>query len=116
MLTTDTPNTALNVPLKTDAQGVARVGSTRVSLASIVAEFHRGATPEQIVQNFDVVSLEDAYAVVAYYLQNQTALDAVLEAEQKEGDRIQQESENRFPQAGIRTRLLARKNAKPKAN
>ena len=109
MQTIDSQNNALKVPLRTDGIGVVRVGNTRVSLASVIADFHRGATPEQIVQNFDTISLEDAYAVVAYYLQNQPAMDALLESERREGNRIQQETEGRFPQKGIRERLLQRR-------
>ena len=101
--------------LNTDGDGVVRIGESRVSLASFIAEFHRGATPEQIVQNFDAVSLEDAYAVVAYYLKNQVRLDALLASERRENDRIQQEAEARFPQSGIRERLLARRNGQQQA-
>jgi uncharacterized protein (DUF433 family) len=115
MLIIDNRNSVLNVPLRVDEHGMVRIGETRVSLASVVAEFHRGATPEQIVQNFDTVSLEDAYAVIAYYLQNQATLSAMLEAERKEDERIQREAEVRFPQTGIRERLLARKNSQEKA-
>lgn len=111
MLTIDSQNNALRVPLRTDNEGVVRVGESRVSLASIVADFHRGGTPEQIVQNFDVLSLEDVYAVVAYYLQNQAAMDALLDAERKVDNQIQQDTEARFPQSGIRDRLLQRMEA-----
>jgi uncharacterized protein (DUF433 family) len=114
MLTIDGQNNALSVPLRTDDQGVIRVGNSRVSLASIVADFHRGATPEQIVQDFDVLRLEDAYAVVAYYLQNQAELDAALEAERNEDEQIQRQAEARFPQTGIRERLLGRKTSEDK--
>lgn len=111
MLTFNSQNGVLDVPLRTDDHGVVRVGGTRVSLSSIITEFHCGATPEQIVQDYDVISLEDAYAVVAYYLKNRAFVDAILEAERKEGERIQKEVEARFPPSGIRARLLARKNA-----
>lgn len=111
MLTIDGQNNALRVPTRTDGDGVVRVGESRVSLASIVADFHRGSTPEQIVQNFDGVSLEDVYVVVAYYLQNQVAIDSLLETESTEDNRIQQETAARFPQSGIRERLLQRLKA-----
>ena len=109
MLHIDSHNNTLEVPLRIDERGVVRVGRTRVSLASILTEFGRGATPEQIVQNFDSVLLQDVYAVVAYYLQNRTEVDAYLKEHRKEGERIQQSAEARFPQAGIRERILKRK-------
>jgi uncharacterized protein (DUF433 family) len=108
VLTIDSQNNALRVPLRTDGQGVIRVGET---LVSILTEFKRGATPEQIVQDFDAVSLHDVYAVVAYYLQTQTEVDAFLEEHSKENERIHRDAEVRFPQAGIRERLLQRKAA-----
>ena len=53
------------VPLHFDAVGVLRVGGTRMSLDSVLAAFHDGATPEEIVQQYDAVSLADVYAVSA---------------------------------------------------
>lgn len=36
---------------------------------------HRGYTPEQIVQSYPSVSLEEVYGVIAYYLGHRTELD-----------------------------------------
>jgi Protein of unknown function (DUF433) len=40
------------VPVATDVDGVVRVGGTRVTLDTIVAAFHDGATPEEIAQQY----------------------------------------------------------------
>jgi hypothetical protein len=40
------------IPLSKDAQGVYRVGSSRVTLDLIVRAFNRGATAEEIAQDF----------------------------------------------------------------
>jgi uncharacterized protein (DUF433 family) len=66
------------VPLRTDAAGVLRVGKTRVSLDSVIAAFNEDATPEEIVQQYDVLALADVYTVIAYYLEYQSEIDAYL--------------------------------------
>jgi uncharacterized protein (DUF433 family) len=54
------------------------VAVTRVSLDSIVHAFRRGELPETICQNFEVLQLEEVYGAIAYYLANQSAIDAYL--------------------------------------
>ena len=65
-------------PVQVDAHGVARVGNTRVGLDTVLIYFQQGATPEEIVQNFPVLALEDVYTVIAYYLRNRAIIDAYL--------------------------------------
>src|SRR6266851_737074 len=54
------------------------VAGTRISLDSIVHAFRRGESPETICQNFELLRLEEVYGAVAYYLANQTEIDAYL--------------------------------------
>jgi uncharacterized protein (DUF433 family) len=54
------------------------LAGTRISLDSIVHAFHRGESPETICQNFELLRLEEVYGAIAYYLANQTDLDAYL--------------------------------------
>lgn len=54
------------------------VAGTRISLDSIVHAFHRGESPETICQNFELLSLEEVYGAIAYYLANQADIDAYL--------------------------------------
>ncbi len=56
------------IPLRTDSDGVVRVGSTRVPLDTVVTVFDLGASPEEIVQQFPALGLADVYAVIGYYL------------------------------------------------
>ncbi len=108
MLNLENENT-VKVPLRVDAGGAVRVGETRVSLLSVLTAFQRGDTPEQIVHSFPSLELSDVYAVVSYYLANKGDVDAWLESERAEGERIHAETEARFNQKGIRERLLKRK-------
>jgi uncharacterized protein (DUF433 family) len=97
------------VPLKTDAQGVVRVGKTRVPLDTVVYAFNQGASAEEIVLSYPTLELADVYAVVNYYLHNRPEVDAYLSQREAESARIKEENEKRFPQNGIRARLLARR-------
>ena len=54
------------------------VAGTRISLDSIVHAFRRGESPETICQNFELLSLEEVYGAIAYYLANQADIDAYL--------------------------------------
>jgi uncharacterized protein (DUF433 family) len=97
------------VPLHTDPHGTVRVGGTRVTLQTLLASFLDGATPEQMIQDFDTLKLADVYAVVAYYLKNRAAVDAYLEGQRKKGEEVRREMEAIFDQAGMKERLLARR-------
>ena len=88
---TDTPT--LSIPLTTDADGVIRVGSTRVTLDVIVARHQQGDTPEAIHEGFPTVALTDIYAVIAYYLAHSDEIDAYLQRRDAEATRIRQEVE-----------------------
>jgi uncharacterized protein (DUF433 family) len=96
------------VPLRTDQSGVLRVGNTRVSLDSVLIAFNEGATPEEIVQQYDTLPLADVYAVIGYYLQHQSEIDAYLARRQAQRDEMRREIEARHSPLGIRQRLLAR--------
>jgi len=97
------------VPLKTDLDGVVRVGNTRVTLDTVIGAFKDGATAEEIVGQYPGLSLADVYAVIGYYLQRQSEVETYLAQRQQTGDQIRRENEARFDQQGIRERLLARR-------
>jgi uncharacterized protein (DUF433 family) len=52
------------IPLAKDANGVYRVGGTRVTLDLVVRAFNRGATAEEIVQDFPSLQLSHVYQVI----------------------------------------------------
>ena len=62
--------TAVNVPLRMDEGDVIRIGNTRVTLQAVVADFHRGASPEEIAHHYTALNLSEVYLVIGYYLQN----------------------------------------------
>src|SRR5690606_18299215 len=81
------------LPLKMDEHGVIRVSGTRVTLDTVIACYHQGDSPEAIHEGFDVLPLNDIYAVIAHYLAHRDELDAYLKRGQKEAERLRQEWE-----------------------
>jgi uncharacterized protein (DUF433 family) len=54
------------------------VAGTRVSLDSIVYAFLDGQTAESIAQSFPVLTLEQVYGAIAFYLANRSEIDSYL--------------------------------------
>jgi uncharacterized protein (DUF433 family) len=67
------------IPLATDADGVMRIGGTRVTLDTVVAAFQEGATAEAIAEQYPSLALADVYTVLGYYLHHRAEVDAYLQ-------------------------------------
>ena len=100
------------ISLKKDADGVFRVGGTRVTLDTVIVAFTEGATAEEIVYQYPALSLVDVYEVISYYLRNRSEIEAYLMHQQQEALKIRQQNENLFDPQGIRDRLMARQSRK----
>jgi uncharacterized protein (DUF433 family) len=100
------------LPLAEDADGVIRVGGTRVTLDTVVATFNEGATAEDIVSRYPSLDLADVYAVIAYYLRERDGVEAYLDRRRQEAAAVRIENEKRFDPNGTRNRLLARRAAR----
>jgi uncharacterized protein (DUF433 family) len=101
------------VPLREDEDGVLRVAGTRVRLETVLGAYDQGCSPEEIRLKYPSLKLTDVYAVITYYLWHQQEVDAYLEERRRKEEEIKRENEARFPPAGVRERLLARRAAKP---
>jgi uncharacterized protein (DUF433 family) len=66
------------------------VEGTRISLDSIVYAFQKGLSPESIVQSFPLLTLEQVYGAIAFYLANCPEIDAYLAAEEEAFDAMPQ--------------------------
>ena len=66
------------------------VEKTRISLDSIVYAFQQGLSPESILQSFPLLTLEQVYGAVAFYLANRAAIDDYLAAEVEAFERMTQ--------------------------
>ena len=99
------------IPLRQDDDGNWRVGNSRVLLQLVVEAFNNGHTPEEIIQSYDTLRLEDVYAVIAYYLAHQDEVDDYVEQQEKEADALWREIRKRPDYRAFRERLLVqRKN------
>lgn len=102
-------------PLSTDAAGVFRVGGSRVTLDSVVSAFLNGATPEEIAEQYPVISLGQVYAVIAYYLAHTVEVDDYLRTREQRSAEVRQANERLFDPTGIRARLMARQTRQDSA-
>ena len=96
-------------PLHTDADGVVRVGGTRVTPDTVIDAYRQGANADEIVLRYDALSLPDVHAVISYYLRHRSEVESYLRDRQEQAEQIRQANANRLPQ-GLRERLLARRN------
>jgi uncharacterized protein (DUF433 family) len=62
------------------------IAGTRVSLDSLVEAFNRGAAPETIRRSFPVVSLEEVYGAITFYLAHEKEIDEYLQGSYAELD------------------------------
>jgi len=90
------------VPSDTDADGVIRVGGTRLTFDTVIAAFEAGATPEEIVQQYPSVTVADIYWGIAYYLRHQSEVRAYLAQRQRQAALVREENERRFNRSGVR--------------
>jgi uncharacterized protein (DUF433 family) len=101
--------TARPVPLAADADGVVRVGKTRVTLDTVVAAFGGGMTAEGIAEQYPSLRLADVYSVIGYYLDHSDEVETYLRDRRARAEEVRRENETRFDPAGVRARLLARR-------
>jgi uncharacterized protein (DUF433 family) len=102
-------NTSEVVALTTDAEGVARVGGTRVTLDTVVGAFYDGATPEDIVEQYPTLALADVYQVLGFVLRHTEETDQYLRERRQYAEHVRRENETRFAPHGIRQRLMNRR-------
>jgi uncharacterized protein (DUF433 family) len=90
------------VPLRMDEHGAIRVGDTRVLLDLVIHEFQNGASPEEIVDAYDALTLPEVYSVLSYYLRNPQPIDEYLRRREDEARAIR-----RTPSRSLRDQLGA---------
>jgi uncharacterized protein (DUF433 family) len=86
------------------------VEGTRISLDSIIYAFQKGLSPESIVQSFPLLTLEQVYGAITFYLANRTEIDAYLAFEEKAFDAMPQPLQTTDPV--LYNKLMAAKAAK----
>lgn len=101
--------TAERVPLARDVDGVLRVGTSRVTLDTVVAAFRDGMTPEGIVEQYPSLRLAEVYSVIGYVLKHADEVDAYLRDRRKLAEAVRRDNEAHCDPNGVRDRLLPRR-------
>ena len=100
------------IPLTKDANGVYRVGGSRVALDLIVRAFNRGATAEEIVQDYPSLQLSDVYQVIGYYLKHGPEFAEYFERRGRDEQELLGAHGEEWSPRGLRERLLARRKTR----
>jgi len=74
-------------------EGGWRISGTRVSIDSVVQAYWDGFPPEEITTQFPVLSLEQVYGAIAFYLAHRTEMDSYLVSQSAKWEQVRQESE-----------------------
>lgn len=88
-----------------------RISGTRVGIETVIDDYKKGATPEEIVMHYPTLSLEQVYATITYYLANQEKVNAyitLVRQQQEDAWREQQRHPSPFINS-LRERLAAQR-------
>ena len=80
-------------PLRQDALGALRVGSSRVLVELVIRAFQDGASPETITQRYETLKLADVYAVISYYLSHKQEIEEYLRQREELADEVRRKIE-----------------------
>jgi uncharacterized protein (DUF433 family) len=98
----------ISPPFRWDEAGGVRIGSSRVTLDSLLASYHNGSTPEEIAIQYSVLHLEDIYSAIAYYLNHRQEIDSYLEQRNQQAKQRRQQLTQKHNLVDLRHRLLTR--------
>jgi uncharacterized protein (DUF433 family) len=99
--------TAEPVPIKTDTDGVVRVGKTRVTLDTVIKTFQNGATAEEIVYRYPSLKLAEVYTTISFYLNHQQEVETYLQQRRNQAQTVRKMNESRFDPQRLRDRLIS---------
>lgn len=99
----------VSVPLNTGTDGVIRLAGTRVTLDTVTAAYDNGSSAEDIIRQYPSLQLADVHSIISYILQHRSEVDEYLKQRETIRKQARIEAEIRFPQEGIRARLMARR-------
>ena len=92
-----------------DVDGVLRVAKTSVTLQTVLWTFQQGSTPEDIVDQFPVLTLGDVYDVIAYYLRHQDEIDRYLDVQDQRYHKAANDLRAQIPETSLHAKLRARR-------
>lgn len=101
----------------TQLDGAYRITDSRVSLDSVVYAWREGLSPESIRENFPVLTLEEVYGALTFYLANQAEIDTYLRLSEAEFETVRRQNSEQLRQRKpqLYARLVAAKRKKTTA-
>lgn len=93
------------------AEDAIRLAGTRVGIETVIDDYQKGTTPEEIVFHYPTLSLEQVYATITYYLANkQKVKEYVALVRQGQEEAWQEQQRNPSPFArSLQERLAAQR-------
>jgi uncharacterized protein (DUF433 family) len=70
--------------------GRLRIDGTRLTVNQLVVWYKQGYTPEEIADQYPLLTLAQVYTALAYYHVNREEIEVDLAAEKIEADRLEQ--------------------------
>ncbi len=84
-----------------------RIKGTRIGIETILYEaLYLSQTPEEIVENYPTLTLEEVYATILYYLQNPIKIGSYLADKLQFSQILREEYEKNPPPGVVRLRQL----------
>ena len=84
-----------------------RIGGTRIGIETVLYDaLYLSQTPEEIVQSFDFLTLEQVYVTILYYLQNPEKIGSYLADNLQHSQILREEYEKNPPPGVVRLRQL----------
>ena len=88
-------------------QGDIRLKGTRIGIETILYDYlDRSQTPEEIAQTYTSLTLEQVYATILYYLQNQEAIGQYMSNWIEHGHRMREQQRLNPPPVSEKLRQL----------
>ena len=104
-------STIATAHIEVDENGVAWIDDTKVKVIEIIIDkIVHGSSPEEMHFQYPHLSLAQIHAALAYYYDNQAALEAELELRWREADELAK----KISDSSLRQKLLALKEAQNK--
>ena len=98
-------------PYIEERNGGLYVAGTGVSLDSVLTRFQDGGSPEKIVHSFPTLKLSQVFGVIAYYLENENAINEYIAEGEIELERCAVPLSRTNPELFARLEAAARRRA-----
>ncbi len=102
------------IPIVVNDRGVWRVEGSRVTVDSIVYEYQRGSTSEQIQDDFPSLPLARIYEVISYYLNHPEEVDAYLAKQENQAQEAREHWAGKPGVGKLRAKIRAARDERAK--